>query len=401
MEEKDLTDIVKNARKKVKLHPSFDSAYWMNSKRLAEKEFALNTLKKKNSMKTTDVTADQWAQSGEAQKLFLIEKSIETNHRFASEQLARSQEFEEKCGFQKGYADLFIGSPLGWGFKNSRGERDSDLQQALRADLILRQESQHPDPAIESLWCPITKEYLTQTALVAGHLFPWNAGPLAMEAIFGISQEYPAEENASEPFRAENGILWVQEAEERFTAGHFCIVPDVPAEPTSEEIAAWEALEVKEYRIRVLDSQNEKMKKKIGTTDKIWADLDNEHVAFKGKFRPRARYLYFAYCQAMLRMAYGGKHTYVAKVERGKKFWGTPGRYVLKSMLRGFIEAMGDDYSHILEGGLESAEEDKGETDVRGVMLANEDIQQCLEEKEDEVSSDDDDNSDNGEVEEE
>ncbi|KAL8685392.1 MAG: hypothetical protein Q9224_005835, partial [Gallowayella concinna] len=355
-EQNSLEESVGKAKKRVRLHASFDSEYWTNMNKLATTELALNEVKRKRSMRSMQVMPEEWSQSETGRQLLIQQETTATTQRLALKQLHQSQEFAKTLGTQKAFAELFIGSPLGWNFKSSRGPRTGKEQSAFRKDLIDRQKCRHPDPEdVDALWCPITKIWWSSNSMVAGHLFPARAGPEAMEAIFG-------EQDTSELFKAENGILWVKHAEDRFSAGHFCIVPDVPNEPTSEDITKWEALE------------------RIATVKKRWVELDGERLTFRGNFRPRARYLYFSYCQAMLRESYACKRLGTAKRERGG-LWGVPSRYISRSILRGFIEAMGDDYAHVLEGGLESAEEDDGKADVRGMMLANEDIQANVEKR--------------------
>ena len=46
-----------------------------------------------------------------------------------------------------------------------------------------------------------------------------------MQAIFG-------EQEASDMFKAEIDILWSEDVEDRFSAGQFCIVSDIPNELT-------------------------------------------------------------------------------------------------------------------------------------------------------------------------
>ncbi|KAL9026567.1 MAG: hypothetical protein Q9196_004785 [Gyalolechia fulgens] len=387
LEKVDLEGRVKDTRKRLKLHASFDTTYWTNTKNLAEKELALNTVKRQISMKSMNVAYEEWESSTAGQRLLVKQESFLMDLRLAQEQLDRKEEFERESGTQKAFADIFIGSPLGWGLANSRGQRDGKLQSAFRADLIQRQNSSHPDPDKELLWCPIVSDFRESTASPAGHLFSWKAGPEAMNAIFG-------EQDTSELFKAENGIVWSQGAEDRFSAGHFCIVPDIPDDPTTNQMQAWESSAVKEYKIRVLNPDAPMMVKKVGATETKWFELDQKRVEFRSNFRPRARYLYFAYCEAMLKRAYAGKHAEVARAEAKKRYWGTPGRYVLKSMLRGFVNVMGHDYSHILDGGLESVEEDDGKIDVRGTLLANKHIQDSLPEEDEGQSSDNDDDDD-------
>ncbi|KAL8810293.1 MAG: hypothetical protein Q9200_002696 [Gallowayella weberi] len=159
-----------------------------------------------------------------------------------------------------------------------------------------------------------------------------------MDAIFG-------KQDTTELFKAENGILWYHRAEERCSAGLFA--------------SFREALKVKEYKICVLGLFHPTMQQHVHPwTPETWADLD-------------------------------------AEKELGNQLWGIPGRYVSRGILRGLIEAIGDEYAHMLEGGLQSAEEDDGKTAVRGMMLANDDIQACLEERDIEARIDESDEKTN------
>ena len=170
------------------------------------------------------------------------------------------------------------------------------------------------------------------------------------------------------------------------------IVPDIVDQPTQQDVNTWEASDPREYKIRVLNPDHDLMKRLISGTDKIWADLDNERMKFKTNFRPRARYLYFAYCAAMLRRSIMGKHFEVSRAELRKKFWYTPGRYMRESMLLGFVEEMGHDYEHLLEGAIK---EEDAVPDITAIAAANTHIQETLKAEEDcdlESDSDDDDN---------
>ena len=52
-----------------------------------------------------------------------------------------------------------------------------------------------------------------------------------------------------------------------------------------------------------------------------WNDLDGQELLFKSDARPRAQYLYYHYCVAMLRRAWQqGKHGNILHDELGRKF---------------------------------------------------------------------------------
>ncbi|KAL8818925.1 MAG: hypothetical protein Q9223_002542 [Gallowayella weberi] len=191
-----------------------------------------------------------------------------------------------------------------------------------------------------------------------------------MDAIFG-------KQDTTELFKAENGILWYHRAEERCSAGLFA--------------SFREALKVKEYKICVLGLFHPTMQQHVHPwTPETWADLDGKGAKILGRFPPtRAIFV------LLLRQAYASKHQDIAEKELGNQLWGIPGRYVSRGILRGLIEAIGDEYAHMLEGGLQSAEEDDGKTAVRGMMLANDDIQACLEERDIEARIDESDEKTN------
>jgi hypothetical protein len=45
-----------------------------------------------------------------------------------------------------------------------------------------------------------------------------------------------------------------------------------------------------------------------------------------------------------------GKGELVLRDELGKPFWGTPGRYLPKSMLLAFVDELGQNYQELLQG---------------------------------------------------
>ena len=379
----------KKRRKDLKLKSSFDTRYWTARQELADKERQATSLTRQisiASLKSADSTK-AFLDSEEGRKLILQEQSLELDSKLYQTQAEKMRSQEEKSSFRRSFMDLFIGAETGLGIKNSRGQRDNSLQSNFVAELMTKLDSRHPDPRSTAIWCPATDSYWPKDSTTAGHLFPSKCGEATMAAIFG-----PPEGGQSELFRAENGILWSTEAEERFEGGHFVIVPDIVDQPTQQDVDTWEASDPREYKIRVLNPNHGMMKCLILNTGKIWADLDNERVQFKTNFRPRARYLYFAYCAAMLRRSFAGKHLETSRAELRKKFWGTPGRYMREGMLLGFVEEMGHDYEHLLQGAIK---EEDAEADITAIAAANTHIQETLKAEEDcdsESDSDDDDN---------
>ena len=333
--------------------------------------------------------SERMVDSEEGQKLILQEQSLELDTKLYQTQAEKIRSQEEKSRFRRRFMDLVIGAETGLGIKNSRGQRDNSLQSNFVAELMTKLDSRHPDPRSTAIWCPATGSYWPKDATKAGHILPSKCGEATMAAIFG-----PPEGGQSELFRAENGILWSTEAQQRFEGGHFVIVPHIVDQPTQQDVDTWEASDPREYKIRVLNPNHGMMKCLVLDTGKIWTDLDNERVQFKTNFRPRARHLYFAYCAAMLRRSFAGKHVESSRAEPRRKFWGVPGRYMREGMLLGFVEEMSHDYEHLLEGAIK---EEDAVADMTAIAAANTHIQETLKAEDCNSESDSDDDDDEGE----
>ncbi|KAL8721191.1 MAG: hypothetical protein Q9225_002077 [Loekoesia sp. 1 TL-2023] len=396
-ERRNVNDQAKRAKKKVRLAVSFDAEYWAARLDLTNHQLRATRLTKKMSIEELNTSTDVFLASEEGTKLLLQESCLEMESKMFEEQLRLMKNSDKSFRLRKCFVELFMGAPTGLGLSNPRGQRDNSLQSQFRADLIERMESRSPNPKSTALWCPVSGTYWPESSIRAGHLFPSRCGENYMDAIFGSARD---ENGVSELFKAENGMLWSKEVEDRFEAGHFVIVPDVADDPTPQQIKFWETANVKEYKIRVLNPGAKSMNQTIFPTDTEWKDLDGKRVQFKGSFRPRARYLYFAYCAAMLRRSFTGKHLEVSRSELRKRFWGTPGKYLRESMLLGFVEQMGHDYDHLLEGAIE---EDNPVLDVRATDAAVKRIKDSLEDEDgdkDEEDEEDEDDSDEEEGEE-
>ena len=391
-------DNAKWRKKALNFDPSFDTSYWTARQEIAEKEIRATLLSKQILIaKMKDDTEDnKWAileREEEDRKLILQERSLRLDSKLYEAQAEKMRSKEERFNFRRSHLQLYIGGEYGLGSKNSWGQRDnSSRQSAFRSELILKMNSAHPEPVYrDDLWCPVTHKYWPKESTVAGHLFPWKCGQATMDAIFGRPDS-----GNSELFQAENGILWSAEAEERLEGGHFVVVPDIPDQPTKQQIDIWEASDPKEYKIRVLDPDHKLMIMKFLGTNTAWADLDNHRLQFKTNFRPRASYLYFAYCEAMLRRSLDLE---VSRAELGVNFWGIPGRYMHEGMLLGFVEVLGRGYEYLLEGAIK---EDGAVVNITALVAANAHIQETLkaddgEDTESESDSDDEEDTDEDE----
>lgn len=95
------------------------------------------------------------------------------------------------------------------------------------------------------------------------------------------------------------------EIERYFDSGVFVIVPDLPEIPLTEKLLNWMNGEVRDFKIKIIDSAFPYLNYGIVSKDGLkWRDIDNTQLKFKGSARPAARYLYFHYCLQVLRQAW-------------------------------------------------------------------------------------------------
>lgn len=260
---------------------------------------------------------------------------------------------------------IFTRCPNGLGVVG--GRRDTTVQGNFRKELVIAQKAEHPNFENEaSLWCPVMKNWVHKDVTTAAHIFPWKQGQDIMTRIFGREAEH-------EMFSIHNGLLMSSHAEKRMDKGLFVIVPCANDE-SEADVKQWHLSQPKQYKIRVLEKRNKEMLEFVpGSYPKIsWANLDGRELEFLTDHRPRVRYLYYAYCVAMLRRAHHqGEHKHILKDHLGRKFWGTPGPYLRRAYLLAFVEEIGAD--DLLDGAEEGEAEDV-ETDPAALLVANERI---------------------------
>ena len=273
-----------------------------------------------------------------------------------SEQLAKPG---SASAMEHAWVKFYTSSTLGLGVKIlAAGDRATSDQTKFRKELEEVSKQMHPEPVRKGYWwCPITSSYHSSLAMVATHLYPWKSGQDAMIAIFG-------EEATGELFSARNGLLLSTSAANYLDNGAIALVPAIDNESSSEQIEEWNAASVKEYKIRILRPREKGMDELCAySSDLTWKELENQPVTFRSEYRPRARYLYYAYCVALLRLAYNVEKKPVAlKTSLGKKYWGSTGRYLKGSMIRGFVDAVGHEFDELIEDLLSDDEDEPDPT---------------------------------------
>ncbi|KAL8792544.1 MAG: hypothetical protein Q9195_004843 [Heterodermia aff. obscurata] len=419
-----IEDTIEEARKKMRFRGSLDEGLWSRLEDLGKQELEHARLGRKNSMMSMGFEeANQedlkaWQNTVDGAQLIKQEATLKKQLSATIKQRAVISDTKADSVTRRSYVSQFIGSRLGLNLNNSR-RRDESLQKQFKNELqSLMGRSPKPDFP-DYAWCPIQQDYLPVAVMKAAHLFPARCGHINMTAIFGPAEQLKWIDQKYEPgakselFRACNGIYWSSGAEERFGKGLFVLVPDLDSDATSDEIKTWQASAMKEYRIRVLRPDASEMKRAFSPTSEVaWNTIDGQRVQWGDPskpevitFRPRARYLYWAYLSALLQWVYAGKdaeaYAKVAQQEVGRKFWGTAGSYMNKHMLRAFVEELGHDYEPIMEAAREPGESEEEGPEELGVWCAiegglegNKSQQQLLDDDDDEDDEDDEDNDD-------
>ena len=394
-EKRKLDEETDGFRKEIKLSSSFDSKFWQDLRVVEEKRLESNRLQHKISMETMKMDYDdadaviKWRNTEEGtinlQKEAALVKKVDLIAKHQAKLAQTASNYD--TSLRRAFTNFFMGATTGLGLYNPRGDRPDVLQTQFRNELKELMGTRNTESS-RHWWCPIQSRWTE--AIVAGHLFPSMSGPEAMTAIFGetkmLKDKSDPTKGTSELYRAVNGILWSQAAETRFSLGYFVVVPDLDDNATPAEVQAWQEMPVKEYRIRVLRPNAQKMKEPIVPGEpKTWRDLDGKRLDFgEKKFRPRARYVYWTYISTMLKHAFNRKReaqanlpfTQIASQEVGKKYWGSTGSYIKKSQLLGFVEEMGHQYEHLLENAIEEEQGLAGAEgpDMTGLLVANENI---------------------------
>lgn len=376
---KEINEDIKQARKRIKKSSSFNVEYWSAKRVVSEYKLQLKDIQKKSSVVDMfgDASEDKtraFLMTAEGRRISEEERALELETKLLAKQESRITERSKDRSLRQAFLQMFVGAWGGLHLQNSAGPRKVSDQTHFRDELHRVMRLEDPDKSSDLKLCPVTGLY--HEDLVAAHLFPWKSGKAAMEAIFGPAD--PKDSSKSDLFEPANGILWSKKAEELFTAGLLTIVPDIPDTPTKKQMQDWQQSSPKEYKIRILDLEAPLAQIRILRTEVRGRDLDGRRLQFMTAFRPKARYLYFAYCEAMLRQAYNRDHEVIMGGEVRKKFWGSPGSYMKKNMLLAFVEELGHDHEYLMSGAMEQEPGEIDEPVESALAFANSNILQKM-----------------------
>ncbi|KAJ5093164.1 hypothetical protein N7456_009025 [Penicillium angulare] len=344
---------IKKSKSLLKAQASFDINFWTQAAKVEDLELKDAEIRRKISICSSGLSESEWSKTNkDAQGIIEQIRASEQSKKIFERQIHKLEPVKRSRYFRASFMKFFTTSKIGLGVQTTgTGKRDSRTQQEFRRRLIQEYQAQHPRE--NWLWCPIIGDYLDPELIIAAHLFPWKHGQINMDAIFGKMHE-------SELFSPRNGILISRRIEEVFDIGKLAIVPWLPDNNgfNFEAIKRWLHCEQREYQVKILDRKWDRLTHPISPHHPLtFQDLDGRKLHFLGPTRPAARYVYFHYCIQVLRSAWQmneAKNAYgAAKLledENGKPFWGTPGRYLPKNMLRALVEELGHDYKALLDG---------------------------------------------------
>ncbi|RYO90316.1 hypothetical protein DL766_006912 [Monosporascus sp. MC13-8B] len=344
---------VEVARRKIKPSHSFDAAYWTSaaeasevSGRLYEKQMTLAIQQWKGEDDEDDTKG--WWSTPEAH-LFVDKMKAAQFEKLRYKQQA--EKIKQGGSLRRAFNDLFTTSQIGLGVEKAGvGKRTRSQQSKFKSDLIEFYDAAKTHPKkpkiIVSVHDTSTGRWLPKHHVVAAHLVPHSFGGHMLVTLFGAN----VEGELDTPY---NGLLLESAVERAMDDGAIAIVPDLSDDPSTEEVAAWESTAPKNYKWRIIDTDADVLDQRLeaavdpSTNVMTVQDLDGRQLSFSNDMRPRARYLYFLFVVAQLRLAwrleYRQDPTKVLAKQLGKGFWATKGRYLKRSFLLALANEIGHD----------------------------------------------------------
>jgi hypothetical protein len=338
------------ARKRIKPSHSFDANYWLSAAAASyvsakihevETKLAIQNWKEEDDSENGDTMG--WWSTPEAHHIIEKLKAAVYEKKLYKQQ---AEKIQRGGPMRRAFQAMFTTSQIGLAAgKAGVGKRTRSQQSKFRQNIIQAYSAAITNPrkpkVIINLYDNATGSKLAPSHVTAAHMVPHSLGPDVLIALFGIN----VEGELDTPY---NGLLLPSDVETAMDDGAIAIVPDLPDDPSTEEVAAWESTEPKEYKWRVIDDAAEVLDEQfIDGVDMTIRDLGGKRLFFKNDMRPRARYLYFLFVVAQLKLAW--RHEYrndpanVLKKQLGKGFWATKGRYLKRAFLLAIAEEIGHD----------------------------------------------------------
>jgi hypothetical protein len=216
-------------------------------------------------------------------------------------------------------------------FLEGQETRSSKLQSEFRKQLL--EVHRGWDEQRAGIFCPVVGRFMNPERVKAAHIYPFVLGTTVMRMIFG-------EQAVGELFHVHNGLLLSDSVEKRFDKHQVVIVPAYGAKLQADGT-------IDRWVLKLVDDAVQN----IPVSDVgIFADLHGRGLQFRTTARPAARYVYFHYLFAMLRMRKHGRKFFRSQktddhvdIESRPIPWGTPSPYIQERMVRALIAEAGHD----------------------------------------------------------
>lgn len=200
----------------------------------------------------------------------VIRKRCAQSHRATSFSASQTASIERpKRDIREAFMKFFTTSPMGLGIATGAGKRDSKVQSNFRAQSL--EDYQSVDPATGFIWCPILHEFIIEYSMTAAHIFSYKHGQSAMDSIFG--KKTPAE------LFSRNGLMICSAVEKYFDAGVMAIVSDLPERPTTQVLYGWLNREVRDFKVRIIDTEWGLDRPVYMFSGIKWRELDNRKLS--------------------------------------------------------------------------------------------------------------------------
>ncbi|CEI68060.1 hypothetical protein FVEN_g7671 [Fusarium venenatum] len=362
------------ARANMKRQVSMDAEYWERYEQVANlsrEDAQIESQRGLEAVLNEQKEASEWYESEDGER-YQLKYSV-WNQISNTIQRQRQRMVDRKGTPREGWVKLFISSKLGMGLATKDtgvGPRDTSDQSNFKQALIDAYIPRRKRPIRKVLWDPVIGDWF-QT-LQGAHLFPYSQG-IFMDDIFGKGSQ-------KELFSYKNGLLLHEDIKKALENGFVAIVPDIDLEPASprlplndkeerdQRIRAWQKAKPKEYKFIVLNKKNPAVTEEFplpayGVPN--IAALDGKRLQFLTSKRPRARYIWWTYLNAIVRNSWSQKLTEVNLQHQEVQKRTLYGSYIKKNQLLGFIEEIGHEVGDALE--FDSEEEVSDEPRLEGI----------------------------------
>ncbi|KAI1770240.1 hypothetical protein F4818DRAFT_455858 [Hypoxylon cercidicola] len=345
------------AKKKIKPSASFDAAYWTAAAQASDYSHKMHEQKlhlalldyRETELEEGNARGTKaWWTTPEAHKL--VDQLKASNYERVRYH-KQADQIRRGGPLRRSIQILFNTSKIGLGLDNiGVGKRSRSEQSKFKTSLIDYYDAAITDPKrpkkILYIHDTATGHDFLKSTITAAHLVPHSLGNDMLVALFGGNFE-------GELDTPNNGLLLHQIVKTAMDDGVIAIVPDIADNPSTEEVTLWDNSDLKDYKWKIIDPEAQILDEALEVNREDLAnpmtirDIENRKLSFKNSMRPRARYLYYLFALAHLKLAWRQEYRQdpkaVLEKQLVKGFWATKGRYLKRSFLLALANEIGHD----------------------------------------------------------